>query len=213
MTRSLNPRERGLSIAVVALLVGGGLLFAGVSAKRNLDSLNSEIAQLEQELINLTQQNAQRSTIEAAYRMVVAEHSSEMTQEEIHDNLRREIFRLARVMLPGKDGAPARPLDLVKIQTLREGQLKDVGEGVREYQIQFRVPSAQFYNVMHFMERIETSGQILRIDAIDIARAPDGIRVQTNFVITRTVLHSPSGRLEENARRRLRESTAARGDV
>ena len=187
----LSAREKRLAVLTLLVLVGAACVMLGLQAHNHVARLDGKIAQLEQELLNLTQQNAQRSAVEAAYREVVATHSSEMTKEEIHDNLRREIFSLAKWNVTGKEGRPDRQVDLVKIPTLREGTLKDEGEGYREYQVQFRIPSTRARNLMRFLLRIETSRQILRIDGLDLGRSPESTQVHATLVITRTVLDSP----------------------
>lgn len=187
----LSEREKRLAALTLVVIMGAACVLLGLRAYRHVASLDGKVAQIEQELLNLTQQSAQRSSVEAAYREVVAAHSSKMTKEEIHDNLRREIFSLARTIVPGKKGGPARQVELVKIPTLREGLLKEEGEGYREYQIQFRIPSTGVGNLMQFLRRIETSKQILRIDGLDMGRSPGSTKLHATLIITRTVLDSP----------------------
>ena len=189
--RSLSGREKRLAAITLLVLVGSASVMLGLQARNRVASLDGKIAQLEQELLNLTQQSAQRSAVDAAYLEIAATHSSEMTKEEIHDNLRREIFSLAKTTVKGKDGRPDRQVDLVKIPTLREGLLKEEGEGYREYQVQFRILSTKVGNLMRFLQRIETSSQILRIDGLDLGRSLESTRVHATLVITRTVLDSP----------------------
>lgn len=188
---NLSAREKRLAALVLLVLVGAGSLLLALKARNHIASLDSKMVQLEQELLNLTQQNAQRSAVEAAYRKVVATHSSEMTKAEIHDNLRREIFSLAKRTVKGKKGRPDRQVDLVKIPTLREGTLKEEGEGYREYQVQVRILSTTLPDLLLFLQRIETSTQILRIDGLDLGRSPESTRVHATLVITRTVLDNP----------------------
>ena len=188
----LNPRERRLAVATISVLVGASVFVMGFRADGHLRALDAQIDQLEQELRTLTRQNAQFGAVETAYRAVVAGHSSELTKEEIHDNLRREIFELAKTQVPGKDGGPPREVMLVRIPTLREGTLKEDGEGYREYQIEFRIPSTRIGNLMRFLRGIETSSQLLRVDRFDLMRAPDSTSVQVSLEITRTVLDSPA---------------------
>jgi hypothetical protein len=188
---NLSAREKRLAVLTLLVLVGAGCVLLALQARDHVASLDRRIVQLEQELLNLTQQNAQRSAVEAAYLEVVATHSSEMTKAEIHDNLRREIFSLAKRTVKGKKGQPDRQVSLVKIPTLREGMLREEGEGYREYQVQFRILGTTLPNVMQFLQRIETSSQILRIDGLDLGRPPESTRVHATLVITRTVLDSP----------------------
>lgn len=186
----LSARERKLALLTLGVMGVAALTVLMVGAVRSITGLEDDMARLEQELRNLAQQNAQRSSVEVAYRSVVQEHSSELSKQQIHDGLRREIFRLAEVVMPPKEGQPGRRTALVRIPTLREGQLDDRGEGYREYRIQFRIPSTRINNLMRFLERVEGS-RVLRVDAVDLMRAPDSNNVQANLEITRTVLDSP----------------------
>jgi len=79
----------------------------------------------------------------------------------------------------------------VRIPTLQEGQLTQ-GEGHREYQIRFQIPAAGLNYLLSFLQRIEESNQLLRIDNLDIGRPPDGTGVQALIQITRTVLDNPN---------------------
>ena len=187
----LSGREKRLVVLTLLVIVGAASVMLGLQAYNHVASLDEKIAQIEKELLNLTQQSAQRSAVDAAYREVVATHSSEMTKEEIHDNLRREIFSLAKMTVKGKDGRPDRQVALVTIPTLREGLLKEEGEGYREYQVQFRILSTKVGNVMRSLQRIETSSQILRIDGLDLGRPLESTQVHATLSITRTVLDSP----------------------
>lgn len=191
----LSARERRLAVLALLVLVGAGSVLVVLKCLNHVASLDREMAQLEQELLNLGQQNAQRSAVDAAYRDVVATHSSEMTKAEIHDNLRREIFALAKGTVKGKEGQPDREVEFVKIPTLREGILKEEGEGYREYQIEFRILSTQLVNVMRFLQRIEASSQILRVDRLDLGRPPASTQLHATLVITRTVLDNPDAAL------------------
>ena len=188
---NLSARERRLIVITLLVIGGSACVLLGLQGYNRIASLYGEIDRLEQELMNLTQHNAQLSAVEEAYRQVVGEHPAEMTKEEIHDNLRREIFRLAKTVIPAKGGRPAREVDLVRIPTLREGLLREEGEGYREYEIRFRIPLTRVQNLMRFLQRIETSSQILRIDSLDLSRSPESTQVQATLVITRTVLDNP----------------------
>ncbi len=188
----LNPRERTLLFATVAVLALGALFFAGRTVIAAVRGLDDRIADRELEVEQLTQQNAQASAVNAAYASVVKVHSSAFTVAEIHDNLRREVMRLAQVEFPATAEKPARTMYLVRIPALEEGQITQ-GEGHRDYQIRFQIPVARLEFLLAFLERIEASEQLLRIDNIEIARAPDAAGVQATVEITRTVLDDPEG--------------------
>ena len=187
---NLSARERRLAVVTLLILVGAAFVLLGLRAYNHVASLDGKIAQLEQELLKLTQRNAQRTAVEAAYREVVTTHSSEMTKEEIHDNLRREIFSMAKISMPDKEGEP-HLVDLVKIPGLREGSLKERREGYREYQVRFTIPPTTLLQLAIFLHRIETSSQILRIEGLDLGRSPESTQIHAALVVTRTVLDSP----------------------
>lgn len=187
----LSARERRLAVLTALVVIGAAAVFVGRLAAQHVTRLGTRIEQAELELENLTKQYMQRGAVDAAYRQVIAEHSSELTKQEIHDNLRREIYRLARVELPARGEKPARVVELVRIPALREGQLKESGKGYREYHIRFRIPTAHINLLVQFLERIETSEQLLRIDMLKIMRSPQSSQVEAVVGITRTVLDNP----------------------
>ncbi len=193
---NLNPRERRLLTATAAVLIVAATLLAGRTGFATMRELDRQIADRELEIEGLTQQNVQAEAVNAAYDRVVTEHSSALTVAEIHDALRREIFRLTQVDLPAKDDKPARTMQLVRIPTLQEGQLTQ-GVGHREYQIRFQIPGANLELLLAFLERIEESEQLLRIDNLDIGRPPDSTGVQALVQITRTVLDNPEAVIAE----------------
>ncbi len=187
----LSPRERrlfGITLSVVALAAAA----LGVrAALANLRELDDRIAGLEFELDGLQQQFVQRGAVDAAYNEVVSEHSSRLTPSEIHDHLRRAIYDLSQVDFPARDDKPARTVQLVRIPTIDEGELKQ-GDGHREYRIRIDIPSATMNLLLTFVGRIETSDQLLRIDRLDIGRIPGTQTVHASMEITRTVLDDPS---------------------
>lgn len=186
----LNARERGLLMTAVAVIAAAAVVFGGISAMKGVRALDNQIAEREFEIESLTQQNVQADAVNAAYSRVVKQHSSSSTVAEIHDALRREIFRLKEVDLPPVADKPARKMNLVRIPVLQEGQLTQ-GKGHRDYQIRFQIPGAKLDYLLAFLERIEESEQLLRIDNLEIARAPEGTGVEASLEITRTVLDSP----------------------
>ena len=194
---TLNSRERMLLTATVAVLGAAAILLGGRTGYATIRELDRQIADRELEIEELTQQNVQASAVNAAYDRVVKEHSSALTIAEIHDALRREIFRLTQVDLPAKGDKPARTMQLVRIPTLQEGQLTQ-GIGHREYQIRFQIPSAGLDFLLSFLERVEESEQLLRIDNLDIGRPPDSTGVQALVQITRTVLDNPEAAANPN---------------
>lgn len=194
MWRHLSKRERRLAQAVAILL----LLFAGFGMVRNvltqLDALDARIDNYQQDLVNYRQQIALRQRVEQRYSRIAAQHSSAWSESEIQDRLRQEIYRLALEEPPGltPEGYPERSNDeqepLVLVPTLGEGALQEGGQGYREYMIAFRVPRAEFVDLITFLERLQTSPQSLRIDDLEINRSPLNTRVQATLQITRTIV-------------------------
>ena len=194
MWRHLNVRERRLA-QVVALLV---LLFMGYNLVQNslvrLNELDARIDNYQQDLVNYRQQIALRQRVEQRYSRIAAQHSSAWSESEIQDRLRQEIYRLAMRTPPGltPDGYPERSSDdrdtLVLVPTLGQGTLQEGGQGYREFMIAFRVPRAEFANMVTFLERLQTSPQSLRIDDLEINRSPLTTEVQSMIQITRTIV-------------------------
>lgn len=201
-----NPRERRLFAVTAAVVVVSGATLGGRAALQRLRDLDDRILQREVELENLQTQYVQRGVVEQRYEQIVTEHSSALTVEEIHDNLRREIYDLTRIQLPATKDKPSRPMTLVRIPTLREGRLTDEGEGYREYQVRFQIRPASPDLIFAFVQRIENSDQLLRIDEFEMGRPASGKQAGATFVITRTVLDDP----ERSTSRR--ESNAANAD-
>lgn len=197
---NLNPRERRLAGITAGLIAVAAVFLLGRQAVLNLSRLQADVAQAEQELENLTRQYVQRGAVDAAYRRVVKQHSSELTKQEIHDNLRREIYRLATVQVPGGKGGGTR--QLVRIPRLPGGQLNERGEGFREYAIRFNIPAVHIVGLVQFLERVEASEQFLRIDTLEIRRRARTPVVEATVGITRTVLDDPDAPQEEQADRR-----------
>ncbi|MCH7910744.1 MAG: hypothetical protein IIB38_14155 [Candidatus Hydrogenedentes bacterium] len=193
----LNLRERTLAATVVALAALFSSFVVAQRGMRQLHEAEARIDLLEQELVILHEHLAQSALVEEAFRAVAVDHSTRLTKPEIHDHLRREIYRLAQrrppepgtpVLATGRDSSDA----LVHIPVLREGIMSEEGDGYREYQIAFRIPSATIENIVLFMERIRTSDQLLRVDALELARAPHGRNLSAMLEVTRTVLERPA---------------------
>ncbi len=194
----LSPREKLLFVLTGVAAVGGIALLISTQAVRRIDDLNARIDGLEQELINLTEQDRKTASVEKAFRDVATEHSSRWTEQEIHDRLREEIYRLALANPPPEGEKPAGEIAhsdyMVQIPTLREGVLHDSGEGYREYRISFRLSPAPPANLLTFLSRIQASRQSLRVDGLELSRDPAGTDVNASLEIVRTVVDSgPEG--------------------
>lgn len=190
-TSTLSAREQrllGLTVALVASVVFLGIGYKGYDY---LNILNRQIANSEQELLNLHEQTLQSRSVDAAFQQVVSEHSTGQSKEEIHDSLRREIYRLALKdpnTPESEQGTNESSKYLVQIPTLREGVLREEGEGYREYQIRFRIPSCTLETALEFLKRLEQSNQLLRIDTFELSRPHLTSEISLTIEVTRTVL-------------------------
>lgn len=196
----LSVRERRLAIITVVVVALFVCVAGAQSALGYLSSLDARISQLEYQIQNSHQLLAQRSIIEAQYAAVASQHSSEWSEAEIYDRLRGEIYRLAQRVPPplAEDGRPVEITnnsgDLVKIPSLRQGTLDEGGAGYREYSIPLRIPEALFADMVDYIERLQSSPQSLRIDALDLQRDPMNMKVAASILLTRTVVDkAPDG--------------------
>lgn len=198
--QTLSARERRLALITGGLVAVSVILLSARAALSHLDDQAYQIAQLEQHLVNLMEQDSRRFSVEQAFSRVAAQHSSEWTEEEIHDRLRREIYRLAlkEPHEPGQvpPGGLTRRDYMVVVPVLREGTLTEEGDGYREYQIRFQVATSGLADVVRFLERLELSDQSLRIDELELTRAPSGQFVNTSLTVTRTVVDGVPPELE-----------------
>jgi hypothetical protein len=191
---NLNPRERNLLLITAAVVSIAVLGYSGIQGKNRIARLDGQISTLEQDVLSLNQLLLQKDIVDNTFKTVVSEHSTNSSVEEIHDSLRREIFRLAlaRPEIPALE-QPVNPnlKYLVQIPRLQEGQLKEEGEGYREYQISLRIPAGTLLNVLMFMRRLEESSMLLSIDSFEITRHPSKVMVSVSLEVTRTVLDNP----------------------
>src|SRR5262245_37809648 len=138
----LSASEKRLSLIVAVLLIAAIVFFAVIQARDTLAQLDETIASQQLALMGLWRDAAMAEPVNKAYTAMAQQHSSEWTQEQIHDRLRVEIARLSLRQVPTADAAlPAatRPGDLlVDIRSWPVGALDDSGEGFRTYQINFR---------------------------------------------------------------------------
>ena len=198
---TLNPREKFLALTTSGLALFFLVALIALRVSSRLDQLDNRIVQLEQELHNLTQQEAMSLSAVEKFSEMASEHSSTWTAEEIRDRLLREIYRLAlhKPHDPDVDVTEVvySPKDyMVKIPELRRGELSNEGQGYREYQIELRLPPADLENVLTFMERLQTSRQSLRIDAVTLSRGASGTKVDADFIITRIIVDTQGDAVE-----------------
>ena len=182
----LSARERRLAAAALSVIVAA--LGIGVTAKAvaRLRALDETIKQLEFNLKNCASLDARRASVEKEFSGVAAQHSSSLTKAEIHNGLRNEIYRLASENPDAPAGPDAK--NLVEIPRLRQGTLKDSGEGYREYRLSIKIPVSDVYSLIMFLMRLLASEQTLRIDGLEMNRPPQAQILSATVNVTRTVV-------------------------
>jgi len=148
-----------------------------------LAQLDNQIEQREQELITDTELAARNEVVSKEFAAIATEHSSKWSKQEIHDRLRQEIDRLAQ---HGMAGAPG---PLVVIPIIPAGRLVEGGKDFREYQLTFKLAPASIEAVVEYLKRLHESPQALRIDGLELTRAPDSALVVAQIDVTRTVVN------------------------
>ena len=68
------------------------------------------------------------------------------------------------------------------------GTLEDSNEGYRRYTINFHTEPARAQNLAQFLERLQQSDQVLRVDSLDITRQAATSVVTAMVKVTRTVI-------------------------
>jgi len=209
----LSPREKLLAKVTAAAII----IMLGYTtyqrAMARLDDLDLAIGQLEDTLVSYTYQIAHRELVESRYAEIASQHSSAWTEPEIHDRLRQEIYRLAsRNPAPlDENGIPVNTPNtegnLVDGISLGKGNMAEGGKGYREYRINVRIPPCPLENLIEFLKRLQLSPQSLRIDAVELTRAPDGNVVSGSVDITRIVADGPANKTP--AEQSPEEGTAA----
>lgn len=193
----MSTRERVLAGAVGLCVVVFVVTFAARTALTNISELDARIDGLQQRIIEYKFQIAQRQIVEAEYEKVAAQHSSEWTEAEISDRMSAEIRRLSLKFPPplNAEGKPVVTQNehgyLVDVPGLNEGVLT-MGEGYREYTTKVNLPPDNLGDVLTYLERLQNSPQSLRIDELELNRAPMGTPVTARITITRTVVDRDS---------------------
>ncbi|MCX5771319.1 MAG: hypothetical protein NTZ09_13770 [Candidatus Hydrogenedentes bacterium] len=193
----LAPRERRLAVGVVAALLFLLVTTTAVRSVKGLNELDDTINRFESDLRMYTELEARRVNVQQAYSVVAQQHSSEWTEAEIHNRLRQEIYRLART----NPDAPAdtQQENLIEIPTLRQGVLRNSGQGYREYRLNVNIPLTTLPALIEFLIRLQSSPQSLRVDGLEIARAPQATTVSARLDVTRTVVDGVEGEPEPPA--------------
>ncbi|MBI4560132.1 MAG: hypothetical protein HY706_21265 [Candidatus Hydrogenedentes bacterium] len=194
--KKLSSRERNLAFATLVVAIASVLYFAVSWAWDTVRDLDARIDRLQQDVLNSVYEAALRYSVETAYVEIAAQHSSKWTQEEIHDRLRQEIYRLAQKNPPHPGSKEAlagttNPQWLLEIRSLGEGKLEDSGRGYREYKIGFKTLPTDIQSVILYLSRLQQSPQLLRIDNLEIVRpVPETPGVIATIEVTRTVVDS-----------------------
>lgn len=189
---TLSASERRL-LVLTGLCIGAALAMLGYRAATDrLALMDATIDSLQLQLASYEELVAQAGPVNRAFDAMASQHSSQWTQEEIHDRLRREITRLSlrNVPAPGSPmPAAANPNDvLVSIPQMPLGSLVDHEDGYRSYQINFKTEPAPIQNITLFIERLQRSDQALRIDTLEIVRQPLAAVATANMRVTRTII-------------------------
>jgi hypothetical protein len=193
----LSPSERRLALITGVCAVAAIVLLGYRIASDRLALMDATIDSLQRQLAAYEELVAQAEPVNRAFDAMASQHSSQWTQEEIHDRLRREITRLSlrNVPIPGSPiPAASNPGDvLVSIPQMPLGSLVDHADGYRSYQINFKTEPAPIQNITLFTERLQRSDQALRIDSLEIVRQPLAAVATANMRVTRTIIDDVAG--------------------
>ena len=191
----LSERERRLATAVLALLPLFIFLVIGRAALSHVQALDAHIDGLSDRIVEYTGQIARKQSVDTQFAEIAAQHSSSWSEAEIQGRLRMELYRLAEKLPPPltPDGTPAATENrafgqLVKTPELGAGALRDSGEGYKEYYLSVNVPTSEFYDAIAYLERLQGSPQMLRIENMILKRTPSTTEVTLDLDIVRTVV-------------------------
>ncbi len=187
----MSPRERRLA-AITTVIVGIMLAYIGVSRTvGHIKNLDTTIALRQGELRADTVRAATYDRVVQTFSAVAEEHSSQLDEAKIRDRLLAEILRLSMAKIPPASSAATSYTGpkLVNIPSFPEGELEDLGDGYREYRIQLRTDPTRIDNIATFLQRIEESEQLLRVDSLELRRPnPEETSVTANILVTRTLI-------------------------
>lgn len=197
----LSQRERRLFGFTLLAAVAVIIYLLSMGALGRIEEMDSLIGSMENELRLYSIEAAKLGPVAEAYKKVATQHSSEWTQAEIHDRLRTEIYRLSMVNVPSEGTLPSSLSGqrLVEIPSFPSGSLDERGEGYREYQLRIRTNPTTIENLAVFMQRLQQSDQLLRVERIDLNRFdPEKSEVVADITVTRTVLGASASDVEES---------------
>lgn len=190
--QKLSASERRLAVLAGLCVLAAVAMLGFRLADDRLALMDATIDSLQLQLASYEELVAQAGSVNRAFDAMASQHSSQWTQEEIHDRLRREITRLSlrNVPPPGSPipaSANARDV-LVSIPQMPLGSLVDHDDGYRSYQINFKTEPAPIQSIALFIERLQRSDQALRIDSLEIVRQPLAAVATANMRVTRTII-------------------------
>lgn len=191
----MNPRERRLALTVLALVPLFALLLAARSAVGYVQRLDSTIGRLQSEIVDYNLKISKQDQVEKQYKDIAAQHSSAWSEAEILDRLKAELFRLAQKLPPELDeyGVPVTTIDqafgqLVSDPAVTPGALRETGEGYKEFAVSLRLERDDLRDIIDYLERLQNSPQMLRIDRLDLSRIHTEPVAEGEIDITRTVV-------------------------
>ncbi len=188
---NVSSRERRLATIGNFVVVLSIVYLGFLQAADRIATMNATMDALEQKLVFYSEQMGQLDEVDRAYSAIASEHSSEWTQEQIHDRLRREIARLSLVNAPSPvEGATLSGSGqrLVDIREMPQGHLSSSESGYREYRIDFRTEPTSIQNITKFIERLHESPQALRVASLDLTRSPNRNNVTARIHVIRSVI-------------------------
>jgi hypothetical protein len=217
----MSQREKRLAfitLAMVGLVVG----FTAVrQATAQLEALNEQIESRVTALENDRLKASLAREVDARYRKRAGRYAEVARSADIRTEMQNELLRLSLYRMPPAD-EPNPSLEgtkIVSFPTIPEGDLEELGEGYMEYSIRLlRINNVRIANLAQFLQRIEDSPKLLRVDKLEIDRAnPETSTVNARLRVTRTLLEQLPSVAEdapgEAADRAPEEAEAAGSEV
>lgn len=184
----MTGRERRLAF-VTALVIAGALVYTVFNrTMESLELLDQRVADLELQLELAQIRMVQRNAVEQAFADIAAEHSSAWSEQEIRDRLKEEIYTLSKATMSPVGMSTAAGGTLVDIPMLAGGVLNEGGEGYRIFETTFQVRPTGIGNLVRFLQRVQESPQVLRVESLELQRNPANAEVEAVITVSRTVI-------------------------
>ncbi len=199
---SLSPREKRMALLTALVLALVVAFTVGMRAMKRIRELDESIAVTQERLLAGLELQSRLEEVDKVYAEVAARHATRMSTAEILDSLRNEIIRLSLVneVPEGAESASYTGARLVEFPTWPEGELDDRGGGYMEYRLRLRTKPTSIGNVARFLQRLEASSQLLRVDSLEVSRPnPEVTSVTASFTVTRPVIVAAGESVEESA--------------